>query len=185
MNVIIQSLLTRRSVRQFEPEPVKEEDLMQIVEVGMYAASSRGSQPWHFTVVEDLNILNQISNANRNLMMSTQDERLRGVAESPNFSNFYNAPVAIIVSAQEGKYSQADCANATENMCLAAHALGLGSCYIASFKLVFDSALGEEFSELLKLPKGFKPNFAVAVGYVAGESPKPAERKSDMVTFIR
>jgi nitroreductase len=185
MNEIIQSLLTRRTVRQFKTDPVSSENLAAIVEAGMFAASSGGRQPWHFTVVENVDLLNRISTANREIMIASLDERLRGVAESPNFSNFYNAPAAIVISAQDSKYAMADCANAAENICLAAHALGLGSCYIASFKMVFETQQGPEFSEALMLPQGFKPYFAVAIGYQAGESPQPAERKSEMVTYIR
>lgn len=184
MNPCIQNLLTRRSIRSFGPDPVPREMLHQIVETAMFAPSSRGSQPWHFTIVTDMELLNRISAANREIMLGSEDERMKGVAESPNFSNFYNAPAAVFVSAPEAKHALADAGNAAVYLCLAAHALGVGSCYIASFRPAFDSERGKLFKSALRLPEGFHPLYAVALGTVMGDAPKAAERREDMVTWI-
>ena len=63
MNETIQTLLTRRSIRSYKPEPVSREALEQIVECGQFAATAMGCQPWHFTVVTDRALLDKISAA--------------------------------------------------------------------------------------------------------------------------
>ena len=69
MNETIQVLLTRRAIRAYENKPVSRADLETIVQCGQYAATGMGLQPWHFTVVTDRALLDQISQANRRVLL--------------------------------------------------------------------------------------------------------------------
>ena len=91
---------------------------------------------------------------------------------------------AILISGEDSVEGIVDCADATENMALAAHALGLGSCYIGS---IIDALWLPEYQHLtdrLQLPENYKPYFALSVGYAA-EEPAADPRKEGTVNYIR
>lgn len=180
MNETIRCLVTRRSIRAFESRQIPEEALKEIVEAGRYAATGMGWQPWHFTVVQDSSLLNWIVQENAKAMAASGNERMMARAKDPNFHNFHHAPI----SGSEGPLTTADCANATQNMAVAAHSWGLGSCYIVSFLTAFKGDRLGELAQRLQLPVGFTPMYSLAIGYAAGPAPAPAPRKEN-VTYIR
>ncbi|MGE5561185.1 MAG: nitroreductase family protein [Chloroflexota bacterium] len=185
MNETMKSLLTRRSIRSFETRQVPDDLLQQIVEAGRYAATGMGRQPWHFTVVQNRALLDWIVAENVKAILASGNERTIERAKDPNYDNFYHAPTVIVVSGTgEGSIVIADCANAMQNMAVAAHSLGLGSCYLASFSMAFRDGRMPELAQRLGVPEGFTPMFALAVGYAAGPAPEPAPRK-DNVNYIR
>lgn len=184
MNYAFQMLMNRRSVRSYRPDPVPKNVLERIMETVVFAPSARGAQPWHFSVVTNAEILKRISGVNRDIALASGDERLKAGAEDPNFSNFYNAPAVIFISAPEAKHALADCANAAVYASLAAIALGLGSCYIASFRPAFESEHGPELKAVMQIPEGHQPLYAVAVGYTSGVEPKAAPRVQGSVSWI-
>lgn len=170
MNETIRTLLTRRSIRSYKPEIVPHEALEQIVECGRFAATAMGCQPWHFTVVTDRALLDKISAA----------------CGDPENDTFRGAPCAIIVSAEKSNemFGDIDCANATENMAVAAKALNLGSCYIASFRRAFESAEKEKLLRALSIPAGYRPTLALAVGYALEEPKERAPRREGTVNWV-
>lgn len=184
MNETINSLMTRRSIRAFEKRQVPDDLLHQIVEAGRHAATGMGRQPWHFTVVQDAALLDWIVSENVKLILASGNEAQIARAKDPNFHNFFHAPTVIIISGTgDSSIVTADCANATENMAVAAHALGLGSCYIASFVNAFSNRL-PELAARLQTPAGFTPRFALAIGYPAAAPSERAPRKEN-VNYIR
>ena len=184
-NETIQTILSRRSIRSYEAKPVEREKIDLILQCGQFAPSGMNRQPWHFTVVTNRKLLDEISNANREILLRSPDEGTRFRAQDPNFDSFRGAPMAIIVSGDpSGRNTMGDCANAIENMALAATALGLGSCYLASFKLAMEQPEGAFLLEKLMIPQGYIPMFALSLGYgneVLGER---APRKENAITFI-
>lgn len=170
MNETISTILSRRSIRSYTKEPVSREALEVIVQCGQYAATAIGRQPWHFTVVTDRQLLTRISNA----------------CGDPENDNFRGAPCAIIVSAEieNELFGDIDCANATENMALAAKSLNLGSCYIASFRRAFESPERNELMKALAIPEGFRPTLALAVGHTLEEPTERAPRRENTVNWI-
>ncbi len=186
MNETIKVLLERRSIRIYENKPVAREDLDTIVKCGQYAATAMGVQPWHFTVITDREVMNQISAANKKVMLADPDipAPVKEMAQSPDFDSFRGAPAVILISGEnEDVNTIADCANATENMAVAAKALGLGSCYIASHKICMLAPGGEEVKKLAGIPEGYVPYFALAVGYAA-EAPEAYPRREGTVSYI-
>lgn len=186
MNQCIEVILKRRSVRKYEDRPVPRELLEQIVECGRYAATGMGLQPWHFTVVTDRKVLSRIAAANVAIM--EQDPNLpamvRAQIEAGTFDSFRGAPCAVLMSGEVGQvYADVDCANAVENMALAAESLGLNSCYLASFKPCLLGEAGAAMREELGIPQGYMPNLALAIGYGA-ESPQPKPRREGCVNWV-
>ena len=186
MNETIKNILGRRSIRAYQDRQIPEESLSLILECGQYAATAMGRQPWHFTVVQDREVLNEIVEENRRLILESGNERMIERAKDPNFDNFHHAPTVIIVSADDqATFGAIDCANALQNMAVAAHSLGLGSCYIASFLMAIKGPRGKELLEKLGIPEGYTPISCISVGYSAVEAPEPAPRRENTINYIR
>ena len=94
-------------------------------------------------------------------------------------------PGAIIISGMnDKKYAEVDCANAATIMSVAAHSLGIGSCYIASFRPAFATAEGEKLKKELGIPDDYKPFFALALGYIKEQPSERALRREGTVNYI-
>lgn len=186
MNEVIKTILERRAVRRYENKPVSRDDLELIVRCGQYAATGMGLQPWHFTVVTDRTVLEQLNEANKAIMVADPNTPppVLEMIRSGQFDTYRGAPCAILVSGENAAQNTiADCANAVENMAIAAKALGLDSCYLASYQVCLNAPSGGPLKEKLGIPAGYVPNFALAVGYGA-EAPEPAPRREGTVNWI-
>lgn len=184
MNQVIETLLKRRSIRAYLPQQIAGEDLHLILEAGKFAPSAMNAQTWHFTVVQNESVLQKISEANRKVILESGNERMMERAKQPNFSSFHNAPCVIIISGLETRFSPTDCAIAGQNMVIAAESLGIGSCWVASFSIAFDTPARDELLQALSIPEGYKPLFALTFGYPQGEPPMAAPRKENCVNFV-
>jgi nitroreductase len=184
MNKTIKVLLERRAVRGYEKKPVSREDLDTIVKCGQYAPTAMAIQPWHFTVVTSRAVLDKLVAANREIMSGAPEEFVRAMAADPDFDTFRGAPCAILVSGQDDKSNTiADCANATENMAIAAEALGLNSCYLASHQICLNAPGSETIKKELGIPDGYISYFALAIGY-GTEQPEAKPRREGTVNYI-
>lgn len=184
MNEVIQALLDRRTIRNFKHKQIKEEDLKLILKCGKYAPSSMNEQPWHFTVVQDKELLEKYNHAVKSIMKHDDDPDVVRKAEDLKYDIFYHAPTVIFISGDITKKSApTDCANAAENICLAAYALKLGSCYNGSFKSAYETEKREDLISALKLPENYQPMFAVAIGYANIEKPIEPTRL-DKINYI-
>ncbi len=184
MNEIINILLDRRSIRSYEDKEIPAELIETVIKCGKYACNAGGAQPWHFTVVTNRRWMDAVSALNKEIYLKSPVERLRIKAQNPEYSDFYKAPAAIIVSGS-GARAAADCACAMQNMAVAAAALGLGTCFIASFKSCYNSAEGKQLFEELKVPEGCEPQFALAIGYPKGDKPEAAPRKENTISYFK
>ena len=186
MNETIKSIFERRSIRDFGPEQIGNEDLELILDAGRYAASAGNMQPWHFTVVQNSALLEKIAQETRRLMLLSESQLDVLRAQSPDFSNFYHAPTVIIVSGdKKNRFAYGDCADAVQNMAVAAHSLNLGSCYIASFLHALSGENGPALIAAFGLPDGFEPYFSLALGYKTGPNPPAPERNKNVVNYIK
>ncbi|MBR4866571.1 MAG: nitroreductase family protein [Clostridia bacterium] len=185
MNESIKLILNRQSVRSYEAKPVAPEDVEIILECGKYAATAMGLQPWHFTVVRSREKLDKITAENKRIMLESGDERIKAMVNDPSFDNFRGAPMAILVSGEINTPSaQADCAIATENMALAANALGIASLFIGSFAPAFDGEKKEELKKEFGIPEGYKPYYALSLGYRKGELEERKPRRENLVNYV-
>jgi nitroreductase len=180
----LQVLMTRRSVREFLGTQLSDDEVKTIVDAGLHAATAMNRQSWHFTVVQDRRLLDAISGAVGAVMVDSGIPSLIERARTTGFSCFHHAPTVIFVSSDGSHYSLADCANASQNMCLAATALGLGSCYIGSFVQAFDHPSGKHLLAQFGLPDNYKPVFSIALGHAAKAAFTEKEREWK-VSYIR
>ena len=171
MNETMRALLTRRSVRKYKPEMPKKEDLEQIIQAGLYAASGKGGQSSIILAVTDKALRDQMMEMNR---------KVGGWAEG--FDPFYGAPAVLVVLAQKGTpFTVADGSLSLGNMMLAAHALGLGSCWINRAREAFDTEEGREILRALGVEGEYEGVGHCIVGYPDGDLPQPKERKAGRV----
>lgn len=119
MNAIIENMMTRRSVRAFKKDPVPTELIEQVIEAGTWAASGHDRQPWALIAVTNPEVIAKLSKANASFF------------EHDVKDPFYGAPAIIIVLTKTFTPTYLyDGSLAMGNMMLAAHSLGLGSCWI-------------------------------------------------------
>ena len=143
----IEVLKTRRSIRLYEEKPVPREMLEQIIDTARLAPSANNIQPWEFVVVTEQGMRKQI-------------------ADLADYGKFIGqAGTCVAVFAKDVKHYIEDGSAATENILVAAHALGLGTCWVAGYK----KAYGAPIAEILGVPAGFCLVALISLGYPAEE----------------
>jgi len=179
-------LFERRSIRSFKEEQIKDSELEVILGAAQFAPSAMGQQPWHFTVIQNKEILNKINLITKKVYEKSGIPRLEERAKAENFSPFYHAPTYIIVSVDEKSVAPiADGALALGNALLAAEGLGIGACWIHAVNFLYTTDEGKELFKELGIPDGYVPIGSGAFGYISGEKPQPAPRKEGIVNIIK
>lgn len=172
-NHTIDALLERRSIRAFRPEQISEEELADLLYTAKFAPSTMGLQERHFTVIQNKQLIQDI------IAAALRNGADFGSSENP----FYNAPTVIVFSAKEASSTGIeDAALAAMNLMIAAHAYGMGTCYIGS---VTQGLRDKSIMERLKLPEGYLPVNCISVGYPSEHAPAPIERRTDDVSYVR
>jgi nitroreductase len=184
MNETIKTLLNRRSIRAYKEEQLKEEELKTILEAGQYAPTAINEQSWHFTVVQNKELLNKINSVCK-AMLQGMGGPMGERARSENFSVFYNAPTFILISGDEQSIApQINCSLAMQNMFLSAEAQDIGSCWIHAVTNFTKSEAGKTLMKELQIPEGFNIYSAGAFGYKAMEG-SAAPRKENTITILK
>lgn len=160
----------RYSVRQYQPREVEKEKLDYMLECARLAPSAVNRQPWHFYVVQS-------------------GEKRQELARCYARDWFAQAPLYIVVCADDANawvrasdghnHADIDVAIATEHLCLAATAQGLGTCWVCNFDV-------ELCRQTLGLPEGLRPAVLVPVGYPADGSIPEKKRKdgSEIISYL-
>jgi len=195
MNEIIENILSRRSIRKYKEEQIKDEDLNLILEAAKFAPSGSNNQKWHFIVVQNGEKLQELNKLVIDAFIKLEaDENTYGAlkagkaaSKSEDYSFYYNAPTLIIVTNQSNGYknAMADSALAIGNTFLAANSLGLGSCWINQMAwFAEDKKLRKALFEM-GMPETDKVFGAVSLGYKDGPDPKPKERKDGTIIKVK
>lgn len=174
MNKTIQDLKERRSIRAYQAQQIKDEELEVILEAGAYAPTGMGKQSPVMVAVQDPQTVKKLSKMNAQVL------------GSPDMDPFYGAPTVVVVLADKTipTYVE-DGSLVLGNLMNAAHAVGVDSCWIHRAKEVFES---EEGQQLLK-EWGISGDYAgvghCILGYAQGDYPEAKARKSGYVTIIK
>jgi nitroreductase len=160
---VFEAIKGRRSIRTFRNRDIPQEMVDKLIDAAHWAPSAGNIQPWEFIVVR-------------------KPETKRMLVKAALEQTFIEeAPVVIVVCANENRSSQGygtrgktlyclqDTAAAIQNIHLAAYALGLGTCWVGAFR-------EEEARKILKIPDGVRPVAIIPVGYPA-EKPPPRSRR--------
>lgn len=188
MNDVVKAILERRSIRKYAPDPVADADLRQIIEAGLYAPSSKNAQAWHILAIQNGDAIDRITREVKAAILRAGIEKYKAMAENPNYRvNFAGAPVFLIVSADPARTScpAEDCSCVLQNMFLAAHSLGLGSCWVNQLGCVTDEPGFRALLDELGMPSTHKIYGCAAVGRPEGPTPKAPERKPDTFAIVK
>lgn len=169
-NSAIDNIMTRTSVRSYSDKAVGSETIDTLLRAAMAAPTAGNKQPWRFVVVTDKAILNAISDNFQTMTMAR------------------NAAAAVVmcgdVTATFGgearDYWIEDVSAASENLLLAAHAVGLGAVWCGIYP---QSARVEQFSKMLNLPENIVPMACICIGYPAGESTPKDKWKPEYIHY--
>lgn len=165
----IENIMTRTSIRQYKNQPVEDEKIDIMLKAAMAAPTAVNLQPWHFIVITDKAVIDQLA------------------GPRPT-----NAPLMIAVCGDTDKTTMPgrdeklpdfwiqDVSAATENLLLAAHALGLGAVWTGAYPAL-DRA--QEIAKVLNCPANIVPLAVVRIGY-PDESPTPKDKfKQENISY--
>ena len=172
MNEIINAIITRRSCKNFKPDMVPTEIMDQIIEAGLFAASGKGKQAPIIIAITDKDTRDKMSSLNAKYLGTKADP-------------FYGAPIALAVlvekSVPTGIY---DGSLVLGNMMLAAHSLGIGSCWIHRAKQSFEDEEGKEILKKLGIEGDYEGIGYCVIGYSATDNSRIIPRKENRVFRI-
>ena len=171
MNELLKGLQERRSCRSYKPDPVPKELLDQILTAGSYAATGMGRQSPIMIAVTDPALRDRLSAMNAAVMGAQGDP-------------FYGAPALVVVLADRKVPTYLyDGSLVMGNLMLAAHALGLGSCWIHRAKEEFDNEEGKALLRQLGIEGDYEGIGHCILGYPAGPCRPAAPRKEHYVCW--
>ena len=174
MNEVIECMKTRRSVRGYKPDVMPSDELIrQVTEAGTYAPTGRGMQSPVIVAVTARDVRDRLSRMNAEVLGTSSDP-------------FYGAPVVLVVLASRERPTYIyDGTLVMGNMMNAAHALGLGSCWIHRAKEVFASEEGKALLKEWGIEGDYEGIGHCVIGYPLSDSQPPAKpRKADYVREV-
>ncbi len=168
MNQALENILSRRSTKNFKPDPVPADILDQILVAGTHAATGRGLQAPIIVAVTDKSLRDKLSAMNAAVM-----------GQPATVDPFYGAPVVLVVLADKSIPTYLyDGSLVMGNLMLAAHALGVGSCWIHRAREEFESPEGKEILRSLGIKGDYEGIGHCVLGYPAAD-PAPAKPRKD------
>lgn len=174
MSELLKKIETRRSIRKFKNTMIPRDVIDQIIKAGTYAATGRNHQGCKIICVTNPEMRNHLSEVNR---------QIGGWPEC--FDPFYGAPVVLIVLADKNWPTHVyDGSLVMGNLMLAAHELGIGSCWIHRAKEEFEMEIGQELLQQLGIEGEWEGIGHCVLGYPDGNIPTAPERKEDWVHYI-
>ena len=177
----IQTIMERRSIRQYKEKAVEREKLDQIALCGIAAPNAMNKQAWAVRIVDSKQWIDDCTAA---FIPTVEGTPWGDKLLTPDFRNmFRNAAAVIFVAAEPGTFAGVDCGLMGENMMLAACELGLGTCCLGSPVPFLNSEVGAPFLASLKLPQGYQLQYALAVGY-PDEEPKAKPRNEAVIEYV-
>jgi nitroreductase len=162
MNEMIEIIKKRRSVRKFEPKPVPEEIIKDILDCARLAPTAINIQPWLFGAVTDPGLKQQIAD----------------ITDHGKFIKDCAVCFAVFTDSSQKYFLEDGCA-ATENILLACTAHGIGSCWVAGHGKAYVGSIGK----LLNVPHPYTLIALIAAGY-SNQQPSPQKKAFDEVTFF-
>lgn len=177
-NQVIETIMARRSVRKYLPQPVNRDTMQVILNCGINAPNGQNKQSWAIRVVDNPEFINGLTEVYKKANPKA--------AEDPNFRNmFRNAPTVVFIANDIAyDFSQVDCGLLGENMILSAWSMGIGSCCLGGpIRFMKTDPGAAEYLKRLNIPEGYDLLYCIAFGY-PDESPAAKPRDASKVMFV-
>ena len=173
-NEVLNTILSRKGVKQYKSNPVPRELLEAIVAAGIAAPNAFNRQAWHFSVI-----------TNKTLLEEIDAETNHRLGDEEGYHSLYGAPVLIVISsARDNNFAKQDCSAANENMALAAKSLGLASRYLDVPNLYTNTPEGAGCKEMCGIPKDYDTVCFLCLGYSDDISEQPTPKRGDVVNYV-
>jgi nitroreductase len=184
VNETIRAIKNRRSIRKFKEEQITGSELEEILDCALHAPNAGNQQKWHFTVIQNKDMLERMERILKENMMNSGVDFLAKLASDPNTRIFSNAPTVILITVDErARFVQIDCGAAAQNILVAAESLNIGSHIMTSSEFLFASEKGNELKRELGIPDGYNHICTITLGY-KDENPTAKQRRRDVINYI-
>jgi nitroreductase len=182
---LLQAIYDRRSVREYSGEPVDDALLRKLIDAAVQAPSAINKQPWCFIVIKRSDLLADISDKAKAHMLrvalNEPHHRIYDMLSDPKFNIFYHAPVLVLIATTEPTdWAVEDGALAAQNLMLAAHEAGLGTCWIGFAQHWLGTPEGKA---AIGLPASHVPIAPIIVGHPL-RKPAGVPRKAPNIRWI-
>lgn len=176
-NAVIEAIMARRSIRQYKDTPVEREKLQLIAECGVNAPNGMNAQAWEVRIVDSKEWIDGLT--------ALYKEANPQMASRPGFKNmFVNAPAVIAVAAPNDTYNGVNAGLLGENIMLAAHSLGLGTCCLGGpLRFMLSTPEAAPYIEKLGINPDYQILYLIAVGY-PDEEPAAKPRDLSKIAFV-
>lgn len=176
-NQVVETIMTRRSIRQYKPQAVEREKMQTIVECGINAPNAMNRQAWEVRVVDNADYINGVTELYKKANPK--------VAEDPTFKNmFRNAPTVVFIGRDtQSESSPFDCGLLAENMMISAWSMGIGSCCLGTPARFMRSPEAAEYLQKLGFSEGYELLYCIGFGY-PDETPAAKPRDVAKVKFV-
>lgn len=189
MNEVIKNIKERRSVRNFRKDPVPREQIEELLNVAVWSANAGNRQRTRIVVSQDNELNTRLGKAQNAVYQQYNSggkiELSDSIIRDSSRSGFYNAPTVIYFFAPNRfLFAEPDSYIMANNICLAAHSMGIDSCIISVATDYFIDDFGRELLKKWDIPEGFHISAQVILGYHEGEYPAPKERTYQKPVFV-
>lgn len=180
---VLDAIYQRRAIREFAGQPIHQSTIQTMIDAAIQAPSAMNLQPWSFVVIRDRDRLVWIAReARRHLLETIADDsplaRLREHVAAPDFDMLYGAPALILICATSDSIGVGeDCAMAAENLMLAAHAVGIGTCWIGLARPWLNE---QSCKKELGIEAQYRPIAAIVAGYPKRRPAAPGRRQPEI-----
>lgn len=179
--VVVDNLMTRRSIRAYKDDVVPREIMDVILECGIHAPNGMNKQPWEIRIVDNPEIINGMTDV---YLAGMDEDNPRYPKKDPKFRNmFRNAPTVVFIAMEPGMCSQVDCGLLAGNMVNAAWAYGIGSCIQMAPVGFLKSEEAKPYLEKLSFSEGYEPLMVIGFGY-PDETPQVKSRVKEKIRFV-
>lgn len=186
---IMEAINQRRSVRDYQPRRLDRDTIRALLAAAVRTPTAMHGEPWAFAILQDSDALKRLSDRAKTLFAEEarrlhldQSGRALDIFSTPEFNIFYNATTLIVICGKPiGPFVVADCWLAAENLMLAAHALGLGTCVIGSSLLALNEPAGKAEAGI---PTDHTAFAALIAGVPRGDT-SPTPRKAPNIVAWR
>ncbi len=187
MNEVLENIRSRRSVRVYTEQQVSAEDLNLILEAAAYAPNGMHLETWHFTAIQNEEVLVKLNEKIKGAFAKSNEPRLQERGHSRTYCCYYHAPTLVIVSNEPTQWwASMDCACALENIFLAAKSLGIGSCWINQLGQTCDDPDVRAYLTELGVPENHRVYGCAALGYAPVDAlVKEKKLAAGTITYIK
>ena len=186
-NEVITAIKERRSVRSFKPDPLEDGVLDNILSAGSFAPTANGTQAWHITALVGRERIGELNLRLKEASVVPGFDRYAKFVSGAYTVNFKNAPVFVIVGSHRTNSvcPVEDGTLVLSNILLAAHALGLGACWVNQLGAVGEEPGFRSYLTTLGFPETHLVVGSAAIGHPAGPYPKAHARKPGQINVVR